>query len=316
MRQRSADPEDEFAQVLAAEDGSSRGAGPERRRRCSAAPRLATGRRRGRLTSTPAVAGVDGDARAARRGRPGRGAIVVAGQSLEDRDETLADCSRSFAIGGPIAVLLASLLGYLLASSGLRPWRRCAGARTEVSLEGGMNAAVACGERRGAPPGQTLNEMLARLRGSFERERRFVADASHELRTPWRCSSPRSRRALRTRRHGTPARAPAAALEECDHLAQLAEDLLVVARAGEGRLPVRPEDRRAAAARGRSQRFAVRAASGAGDRVEDAPTTRAVDPLRLRQALGNLVDNALRHGAGDSSCARGARTRRRADRER
>ena len=111
--------------------------------------------------------------------------VSVVGQSLEDRDETLANLVASFAIGGPIAIVLASLLGYALANAGLRPVeamrRRAAG----ISLDRGAEELPlprARDEIRRLA--ETLNEMLARLRGSFERERRFVADASHDLRNP------------------------------------------------------------------------------------------------------------------------------------
>ena len=89
--------------------------------------------------------------------------------------------------------------------------------------------------------GGTLNEMLERLERSAERERGFVASASHELRTPlallrrswsWRCG-----RAAAPRSCARPWRPRPS---ESDRLVQLAEDLLVLARADEGRLPVAP----------------------------------------------------------------------------
>ena len=157
---------------------------------------------------------------------------MVVGQSLDDRDETLAGLVASFAIGGPIAVLLASLLGYALAAAGLRPVEAMRRRAAEVSLERD-------GERLPLPAahdeirrlGETLNEMLDRLRGSLERERRFVADASHELRTPVAVIKTELEGALRAGGHDPRVReALVAAVEECDHLAQLAEDLLVLAR--------------------------------------------------------------------------------------
>ncbi len=250
--------------------------------------------------------GIEGTARVLARPadpEPGEGAVLAVGQSLDDRDETLSGLVASFAVGGPVAVLLASLVGYLLASAGLAPveaMRRRAG---EVSLE-------RPGERLPLPAahdevrrlGETLNEMLDRLRGSFERERRFVADAGHELRTPLAVIRAELEGALRAGGHDPQVReALVAALEECDHLAQVAEDLLVVARAAEGELPLRrgPIEvgpllegvgvRFGDRARERGRHISVEADGGL--RVE-------ADELRLRQALGNLVDNALRHGAG------------------
>jgi two-component system, OmpR family, sensor kinase len=199
-------------------------------------------------------------------------------------------------------VLLASLLGYLLAGFALKPVEAMRARAAEVSLAAG-------GERLPLPAardeirrlGETLNDMLDRLSRSFERERRFVADASHELRTPVAVLKTELEGALRAGGHAPGVRtALVAAVEECDHLAQLAEDLLVLARAGEGRLPVRPEPLALAPLLdGVRHRFVDRARQHGRDiRVEAGDLTVTADPLRLRQALGNLVDNALRHGEG------------------
>ena len=154
--------------------------------------------------------------------------------------------------------------------------------------------------------------MLDRLRRSFDRERRFVADASHELRTPVAVIKTELETALRAAGEYPPEvrEALVAAVEECDHLAQLAEDLLVLARASEDALPVRPEPLPARAELERArERFADRAAhqQRAIEVRAEYGTVLYADPQRLRQALGNLVDNALRHGDGDVVlAARGA----------
>jgi two-component system, OmpR family, sensor kinase len=251
----------------------------------------------------PAPVGPRGDV-AGGSGTGQAGAVLAVGQSLDDRDETLSGLVASFAIGGPIAVVLASLLGYLLATAGLRPveaMRRRAG---EVSLtDHGERLPLPAAHDEVRRLGETLNEMLDRLRRSFDRERRFVADASHELRTPVAVIRAELDAALRAGGHDEQVReALVAALEECDHLAQLAEDLLVVARAAEGEIPVRRE---AIEVRplleGVSARFGDRALEhGRELRVDGGDGIRIeADDFRLRQALGNLVDNALRHGAGD-----------------
>jgi signal transduction histidine kinase len=231
-------------------------------------------------------------------------AVYAVGQSLDDRDETLSGLAASFAVGGPIAVLLASLFGYLLASAGLRPvdaMRRRAG---EISLtHDGERLPLPAAHDEVRRLGETLNEMLDRLRRSFERERRFVADASHELRTPVAVIRAELDAALRAGGHDEQVReALVAALEECDHLAQLAEDLLVVARAAEGELPMRRETVEVRPLlEGVRVRFGDRAREhGRGLRVDGGDGLRLdADEFRLRQALGNLVDNALRHGAGE-----------------
>jgi two-component system OmpR family sensor kinase len=250
-----------------------------------------------------AEAGTAGDAAGGATPPATRLAVFAVGQSLDDRDETLAGLAASFAIGGPVAVLLASLVGYLLASAGLRPVEAMRRRARQVSLE-------EPGERLPLPDardeirrlGETLNEMLDRLRRSFERERRFVADAGHELRTPVAVIRTELEGVLRAGGHEPEVReALVAALEECDHLAQVAEDLLVVARAGEGELAVRREPVDVAALlEGVRVRFAGRAGERRREIRVDAARglTVEADDLRLRQALGNLVDNALRHGDG------------------
>jgi signal transduction histidine kinase len=248
--------------------------------------------------------GIEGTARVlARTADRASGEIVVVGQSLDDRDETLSGVVASFAVGGPIAVLLASIAGYLLAAAGLRPVDEMRRRAREVSLS-------SAGERLPLPEardeirrlGETLNEMLDRLQRSFDRERRFVADAGHELRTPVAIVKAELEGAMLTGDFGPDVReALAAAIEECDRLAQLAEDLLVVARSAEG-LPLRPEEIPARTLlEDARERFAGRAAERNRTirvEAEDGLLLRG-DPLRVRQALGNLVDNALRHGDGE-----------------
>jgi two-component system, OmpR family, sensor kinase len=249
------------------------------------------------------VSGIEGTTRVLARG-DGGSRVVTVGQSLDDRDETLGNLVASFAIGGPVAVVLASLLGYALAAAGLRPVEAMRRRAQDVSLSREnerLPLPAAHDEIRRL--GETLNEMLDRLRRSFERERRFVADASHELRTPVAVIKTELEGALRAGGHDPQVReALIASLEECDHLAQMAEDLLIVARTSEGGLPVRPERLEL---RDLLDRVAARFSDRAGERgrtisvhADDGQFVYA-DELRLRQALGNLVDNALRYGQGE-----------------
>jgi signal transduction histidine kinase len=302
--------EDGFAQLLDADGRVLDAAGGLRGRALTRAQLERAAR--GPVWLERRLPGLDGPAQVL--ARPARGGVVAVGQSLDDRDETLSGLVTSFAVGGPVAVLLASVAGYLLAASSLRPVEAMRRRASEISL--GDH-----GERLPLPPArdevhrlaETLNEMLERLRASFERERRFVADAGHELRTPIAVVKAELEAALRSGDYGPQVReALAAAVDECDRLAQLAEDLLVVARTGEGALPLRPEPLVVRALlEDVRQRFADRAAQrGRAIRV-DAPRNGLrvdADPLRLRQALSNLVDNALRHGGGDIAL-RGRRAR-------
>jgi signal transduction histidine kinase len=248
--------------------------------------------------------GVDGKARMlARPVMAGERVVVVVGQSLGNRDEALADVRNSFAIGGPVAVVAASLVGYWLARLGFRPveeMRRTAGDISSRRTGRRLPLPEANDEIRRL--GETLNDMLDRLEHSLERERRFVSDASHELRTPIAVAKTELEGALRTGDFGPDVgEAIKAALEECDSLGQLADDLLVVARTNEGGLelllePLPVHDVLDAV----RDRFIDRAASHGRDIVVDVEDAHVVlgDRARLRQALGNLVDNALRYGDG------------------
>ena len=167
------DPEEGFA-VLVSPGGQARGLRSDELRRAAAGEQVVVERD---------LPGIEGTTRVLARSDGGQ--VVVVGQSLDDRDETLANLVASFAIGGPIAVLLASLLGYALAAAALRPVEAMRRRAEEVSLADGVQR-LPLPEARDEIHrlGETLNEMLERLRRSFERERSFVADASHELRTP------------------------------------------------------------------------------------------------------------------------------------
>ena len=296
------DAEEGFAQVLGPDGRVIASAGRVRDNVLTDAE-LRRARARERTLVERQVPGIEGTARVL--ARAGRGTeIVTVGQSLQDRDDTLDNLVRSFALGGPIAVLLASVLGYALAAAGLRPVDAMRRRAREVSL-------TRADERLPLPAardeirrlGETLNEMLDRLGRSFERERRFVADASHELRTPVAVIKAELEGALRAGGHDQQVReALVASVEECDHLAQLAEDLLILARSSEGRLPVQAEPLELRDQLDRvARRFTARADERDRSITVDAGDERTVyaDELRLRQALGNLLDNALRYGQGE-----------------
>jgi two-component system, OmpR family, sensor kinase len=285
------DPEEAVAQVLRA--GSSSAILP------GGLGRQAS---RGPIVVERRVRGFEGTMRLLARPSSDGATVVVVGQSLDDRDETLTGLLASFAIGGPIAVLLASLLGYALSTASLRPVEAMRRRAEDVSLVAHDVLPLPAARDEIRRLGETLNSMLDRLRGSFDRERRFVADASHELRTPIAVLQTELETLLRREHPPDVREALLAAADEADHLARLADDLLLLARSSEGVLEVRPEPLDAgqllADARARFEQRA--AARGRGIELDVVPGTALhADPLRTRQALGNLVDNALRHGAGD-----------------
>jgi heavy metal sensor kinase len=236
--------------------------------------------------------------------RSGAPVVLVVGATQQNNVETLGIFRDELLIAGPIALLLASGLGYLLAGLSLRQVESMRRRAAAISAE-------TPGQRLPVPRtgdevqrlGETLNEMLDRLEAAFERERDFVADAGHELRTPLALLRTELELALRQAR--TPEELRAAirwSSYEADRLSQLAEDLLLIARTDRGRLPLRvepvPVDALFAAIR---SRFEWRAAE-LGKTITSAPANGLLvhaDRIRLEQALGNLVDNALRYGGDE-----------------
>jgi signal transduction histidine kinase len=230
--------------------------------------------------------------------------VVVVGESLAERGRALDAVQALLLVGGPVALLVAALVGYGVAAAALAPvesMRRRAAAVT-AARQGGRLPVPAADDEIGRL-GRTLNEMLARLEAAFARERAFVSDASHELRTPLAILRTELELALRGGPHSREELEAAlrSAAEETDRLSGLAEDLLVIARSDQGGLPLRVAELPADDVLDTvARRFVSRArAEGRPVRPEPAPGVQVrADPARLEQALANLVDNALRYGEG------------------
>lgn len=226
---------------------------------------------------------------------------ILSAAFLEERDQALRSLSRLLLIGGPLALLVASLSAYAVATAALRPVERMRSRAARISSDDpGERLPVGPAEDEIAQLGRTLNAMLARLQGAIERERQFVADASHELRTPLTVMKAEIELALAAGRSPEELRkALLSSAEEAERLSGLADDLLVLARADDGRLPVErvPFDLAGLVADVVAARREI-----AGDREirVEAPARLpvAADPLRIEQVLSNLIDNALRYGAG------------------
>ncbi len=233
----------------------------------------------------------------------GRRLVVVVGVSLGERTDALDQLGGLLISGGLIALLLVSGAGYAAVVAALRPIESMRRQAAEIS-------AGDPGRRLPVPPaadevsrlGTTLNAMLVRLEEAFAHESRFVSDASHELRTPLGIVKTELELALRGDR--TPAElrdAIRSAGEENERVIQLAEDLLVLARVNHGQLAVRRASLNLTeTVRTVRGRFESRAAAQDRElKLEVAPDSRGfADPVRLEQALGNLIDNALSYGDG------------------
>ena len=258
------------------------------------------------LVTRPHVRSIAGEARLLARPAHARGRtfVVVVAASLDDRNESLRNLRTILLIGGPVGLLLASLAGYAVSGTALRPveaMRRRAAAVSAAEPEQRLPLPEANDELRRL--GETLNQMLGRLEAALERERTFVDDASHELRTPLAMHKTELELALRYAKTPEEMRAAiASAIVEVDRLSALAEDLLVLARSEQGKLALHLRRVRLADLLGDvRERFASRI-DGSGRTLVVEPTnglTIDADPVRLEQALTNLVENAIQHGGGE-----------------
>lgn len=232
----------------------------------------------------------------------GQRLIVVVGTSLETRDDALAGLRSELFLGVPLALVLASALAYLVAAAALRPVERMRAQAAAISGRPlSKRLAVSRSRDELSRLGETLNEMLARIEGALERERSFLADASHELRAPLTLlraeielalERPRPKRELEAALRG--------AREESDRLAQLSDDLLLLASLDNDALRVQTSSVELDdVLRGIVARFERRAQEHKRKITADGHGLRiTVDRLRVEQALTNLVDNALRYGSG------------------
>jgi signal transduction histidine kinase len=228
--------------------------------------------------------------------------VVVAGSSLEEVDDTMATVVGLLLVSVPLVVLLVAATSWIVVGRALRPVERM---RREVDEVTAHRL-----DRRVAESGaadeidrlaSTMNRMLDRLHESQSVQRRFVSDASHELRSPLA-----SLRQLAEVARAHPDRVSAsdlseAVLDEGGRLERLVGGMLTLARADEGvlsglRRAVDLDDVVLAEVRRlRASTDLVVLASAVG------PARVLGDPALLLGLVRNLVDNAARHAASSVS---------------
>ncbi|MGE5245815.1 MAG: sensor histidine kinase [Betaproteobacteria bacterium] len=221
-------------------------------------------------------------------------------ESEERLREALAALLLLMGMGLPLAVGAAAVGGYRLARRALAPVDRIAERVEAITAERlGDRLPVENPNDEIGRLATVVNGTLARLEQSFEQMRRFTADASHELRTPLTAIRTVGEVSLREPHDEAAYREVVGSmLEEVDRLTRLVDTMLLLSRAEAGYIPVnrQPTDLAALAtevaaqlevlAEEKRQRLAVHA---------DGPAWAIVDPVVLRLALVNLVDNAIRH---------------------
>jgi two-component system OmpR family sensor kinase len=220
----------------------------------------------------------------------------------QHRDEALHELLAQLAVAFSGTLLISGIVGYRVARAALDPVERMRRRASAESADASFRLPVPDTDDELSRLARTLNELLARVQAGVDRERRLIADASHELRTPLSQLLLRVDLALSRERSPDELRAALADLQQdTQRLVRLANDLLLIARADDGQLPLRPSDisvlEIAAEATSRFQATAEHERRTITLAVDPALEVRA-DPDRLAQALDNLIDNAIRHGSG------------------
>jgi heavy metal sensor kinase len=273
--------------------------------------------------SAPALATLsDGDSEyrvVGRRVRAGgRAYTLVVLRSLHDQDDLLEGASYALIVAVPLALLLASVGGYFLARKSLAPVAEMSEKAASIGSANLHERLPVINERDELGGlARVINALLARLDASFEQQRRFMADASHELRTPVSIVRSEADVALSqvTRSNEELRESLAVIQDEARRQTRIVEDLFTLARADAGQYRLSSQNfyldelagevalavRTLVAERGLTLQL---------DAAEELPFRG--DESLLRRLLLNLLDNAIKHtprgGALTVSCKReGAR---------
>ena len=228
----------------------------------------------------------------AQAGGPAAGGAVLVASDTSDISDTIGHLGLVLTLTGAAVTLLAVIAAAVLTRRGLRPLRRLAGAAGEIERTADPSRRLpesAVADEIAQLTG-VLNRMLASLERARESERRFLADASHELRTPVT--------ALRgniefVARHGADAEVLADLERDAARLARLVDDLLVLERAGRDAVESGPVD---------LQELVEEMVARRDGRVAPGPVERVLvhgERDALARVLDNLVENALVHGPSD-----------------
>jgi signal transduction histidine kinase len=229
------------------------------------------------------------------------------GSAISPIEDAQSDAEKTFLVVGGAALAAALLAGYLLAARTASPLRRFAATAAKVDA-GDLTPRLESSPADAAELrtlAEAFNHMLDRLDQAFARQRRFVSDASHELRSPMtairgqlevlaRSDSP-SVKEIR--------RVEAITMTEMGRVERLVDDLLALARLDEGVGPTPREVQTASFLSG----LAGGGSRGIAELGDLADGTIEVDPDLIAQVIRNLITNARRHAGPDGRVALSAR---------
>jgi heavy metal sensor kinase len=230
----------------------------------------------------------------------GQPVVIRVARSEESMWHELRELLLAMGLGLPLAVGLAGFGGYMLARGALAPVSAMADRARQITVDRlHERLPIENPDDELGNLAIAFNETFARLEHSFEQLRRFTADASHELRTPLTAIRSVGEVALREERSPLSYREVIGSmLEEADRLARLADSLLTLSRAETGHLRLSLEEvdlvelvRQVSSHLGVLAEEKRQVISIEGT----TPVSAKVDRLVIRQALVNLLDNAIKH---------------------
>lgn len=205
-----------------------------------------------------------------------------------------------FVILFPIGMLSAGLAGYWMASKALRPVEQISRQAEAISAENlKERLRVANPDDELGLLARVINRLLERLEKSFDELKRFTSDASHELRTPLQALRSLGEVALQKDQETRYYRdVISSMLEETDRMSRLTHSLLTLSRADSGnyRLQKTPTSLQVLVGEIRSLIGILAEEKGQKLNIQvDSSLEANVDPLIFRQAVVNLVDNAIKY---------------------
>ena len=231
----------------------------------------------------------------------GRRYLISAAYPLHRDRDTMELVGTSYLIVIPLLLLVASFGGYFLASRSLSPVGAMSARAAEISAKN-LNERLPVGNRRDelSALAEVVNNLLERLEQSFAQQRRFMADASHELRTPVAVLRTEADVTLsRPNRTESEYRESVAVMRDsARRLGRIVDDLFLLARADAGHLPLKREPIYLEDVVDETARAAQSLAADKDVLVEllplvDSPFTGDAD--LLGRVLLNLLDNAIKH---------------------
>ena len=229
-----------------------------------------------------------------------RYALAVA-RPLNDQDEMLRQLRLALFAAIPLTLLCAALGGYFLARRSLRPVAAMGDTAARIGAANLHERLPVANEKDELGRlALVFNGLLGRLDDSFTRQKQFMADASHELRTPVAivCGESEVTLARADRPAGEYREALAIVHEEGRRLTRIVEDLFTLARADAGNYPLNPTDFYLEELVAECVRAARSLAGQRGITLQRAAAAEMPfrgDETLLRRMLLNLLDNALKH---------------------